>query len=452
VHSHITTIWGKKKVILRRTERAVTPFGGLAAFVEFLRRLGLAGEVANLIPFRLCSPNAIPPAQTFIVFLIAVLAGARRFAHALWLRGDAALRSLLGLARLPSDDTIRNFFRRFSQGDVYRFYEGLWRRQLARLPARPEGWSLDLDSTVFERYGRQEGAARGYNPRKPGRPSHHPLVAALAEGPFILHGRLRSGNCGAGRGSVEFLSEAPALLGPERRVRVVRGDSGFSDQKLFSFLEERSLPYIVVARLTQWVKRAVCGVREWRALGGGYEVGEFRLSLWGWERERRFVVVREELREGRERKGRLLFDCPSYAYRVFVTNTSWSAEAVWRDYNRRAALEGRIGELKSDLAADDFCMRRFYPTEAAFKAVLFLFNLLVEFRWATGMVEYQRAATLRAHVFICGAILGRSSRRLVLFLSASWGGLEKIKPLLDRLLKAYPSTSPKLEPDIEPSG
>ena len=32
---------------------------------------------------------------------------------------------------------------------------------------------LDLDSTVFERYGRQEGSLRGYNPRKHGRPSHH---------------------------------------------------------------------------------------------------------------------------------------------------------------------------------------------------------------------------------------------------------------------------------------
>jgi hypothetical protein len=35
------------------------------------------------------------------------------------------------------------------------------------------GAVLDLDSTVFERYGRQQGSLKGYNPRKHGRPSHH---------------------------------------------------------------------------------------------------------------------------------------------------------------------------------------------------------------------------------------------------------------------------------------
>jgi hypothetical protein len=38
-----------------------------------------------------------------------------------------------------------------------------------------------LDSTVSERYGRQEGSLKGYNPGKHGRPSYHPLMAILAE-------------------------------------------------------------------------------------------------------------------------------------------------------------------------------------------------------------------------------------------------------------------------------
>ena len=31
---------------------------------------------------------------------------------------------------------------------------------------------LDIDSTIKPLYGRQEGAVVGYNPHKPGRPSH----------------------------------------------------------------------------------------------------------------------------------------------------------------------------------------------------------------------------------------------------------------------------------------
>ena len=42
----------------------------------------------------------------------------------------------------------------------------------------PTSLTLVLDSTVSVRYVEQQaGAERGYNPKKPGRPSHHPLLA-----------------------------------------------------------------------------------------------------------------------------------------------------------------------------------------------------------------------------------------------------------------------------------
>ena len=54
-----------------------------------------------------------------------------------------------------------------------------------RLRAPELGAVLDLDSTVFERYGHQQGSLKGYNPRKHGRPSHHPLLAMLAEAKVV---------------------------------------------------------------------------------------------------------------------------------------------------------------------------------------------------------------------------------------------------------------------------
>src|SRR5499427_900398 len=129
---------------------------------------------------------------------------------------------------LPSDDTILNYFRRFTQAEIEGFWRPLWRWLLARVPWQPSGYSLDLDSTIFSRHGsQQQGAARGYNPRRPGRLSHHPLLAVLAEANFVLHAWLRSGNTGAGQGAVPFLSEALSLLGTKQRVRCVRADSGF---------------------------------------------------------------------------------------------------------------------------------------------------------------------------------------------------------------------------------
>ena len=242
----IVTPLSKQRVIVRETQRAVTPFGGTVVFLEFLRRIDLVGQLRQHMPIRWRSHNQIDPVSTWMGFVMAVLVGARRFVHANWLRGDRALHALLGISRFPTDDTIRNLFRRFGMGEVHQLYAPLAQWQMQRLPARAEGYSLDLDSTVFERYGQQEGSLKGHNPRKHGRPSHHPLLAVLAEAHFLLHGWLRSGNCGPARGVVEFLKEALALWQQRQKIRVVRADSGFFDDELLSFLEQRRLPHIVV--------------------------------------------------------------------------------------------------------------------------------------------------------------------------------------------------------------
>lgn len=201
------------------------------------------------------SPNAIPLAHTFTAFIIGVVTGARRLAHTEVARSDRALHALLGIRRWPGADTVRGLFHRFTQGSIQSFWRPLWVWLLGMIACPEGGFSLDLDSTVFQRAGQQQGAAKGYNPRRPGRNSHHPLLAVLAEIPFVLHGWLRSGNIGAAKGAVAFLSEALALLPEGWKLRCVRADSGFFEDALLTFLEGRALPYLVVARLTTQLKR-----------------------------------------------------------------------------------------------------------------------------------------------------------------------------------------------------
>ena len=136
-----------------------------AAF-RFLAKIGLVKAVREHMPIRWRSPNHIDPTCTFTALLISVLVGARRFAHASLLRGDRALQALLGLERFPTDDTIRHLFGAFGMGQVQRLYEPLAEWQMQRLPQRAEGYTLDLDSTVLERNGQQEGSLKGHNPRK----------------------------------------------------------------------------------------------------------------------------------------------------------------------------------------------------------------------------------------------------------------------------------------------
>lgn len=447
MQTFLTPLFHQAKVKLRQTPRPVTPFGGLASFIAFLDQIGYARQLQTHLPWQLTSPNAIPLGHTLTAFIIGVVVGARRFAHTEMARADRALHALLGLARWPGADTVRSLFHRFTQPSLQSFWRPLWAWLLGLLRAPKEGFCLDLDSTVFQRSGTQQGAAKGYNPRRPGRNSHHPLLAVLAEAAFVLHGWLRSGNTGAARGVVPFLREALALLPAGMSLRGVRADSGFFEEALLAFLEERILAYVVVARLTTQLKRRAAGLAQWTVVDEHYAVGEFTAKLMGWSRERRFVVVRERVREDKAAVGRKLIDVPGYTFRVWVTNRTDSPLVLWRDYNQRACVEQRIEELKNDLGAEDFCTQNFWTTEAAFLAVLFTFNLLSLYQQqASPQQGYRQPATLRAAVLVCGAILGRSGRQLVLHLSASWGGLAKHKPLLDAVLGWRNSTSPKLIP------
>jgi hypothetical protein len=272
----------------------------------------------------------------------------------------------------------------------------------------------------------------------------------LAEAPLVLHGWLRSGNTGAARGVTAFLSEALALLPPGMNLRCVRADSGFFEEVLLAFLEQRQLPYLVVARLTTRLKRRAAVIHQWQPVDEHYAVGGFRAQLLGWSAERRFVVVRERVREDREAVGRKLIDVPGYTFRIWVTNRNEPVLALWRDDNGRATVEQRIEELKNDLSADDFCTQNFWATEAAFLAVLFTFNLLSLYQQTSApQTGYRQPATLRAAVFICGAILGRAGHQTVLHLSACWGGLDKHKPLLETVLSWKNQTSPKLVPPAD---
>jgi hypothetical protein len=437
-------LFGFRQVQLRSTEKSVTPFGGLASFIAFLERIELPAKLQEHMPFVHRSPNSIPPAHTLTAFLCSVVVGASRFAHSDWLRSDKALHAMLGIARFPGTDTIRNFFGRFTQGSIEAFWRPLWSSILPLFLMPEEGYSLDLDSTIFQRSGHQEGAAKGYNPHRPGRLSHHPLLAMLAEAPCILHAWLRSGNTSASRGISAFLKEAITLMPAGWKLRCVRADSGFFAEELLEFLEDRSLSYVIVARLTKNIKRMAAGLSHWTPIDEDYAAGEFSIQLSGWKRVRRFVVIRERIRESKAAVGRKLLHVPGYTFRIFVTNRSEEALILWRDYNKRALIESRIEELKAELNADGFCMKSFYASESAFLAVLFTFNLLSLYQSALQpQAPYRQPATLRQAVFLGGAILGRAGHKAVLHISSAWGGMAKHKPLLNAILHWQIPTSPK---------
>ena len=149
---------------------AATPFGQLPFFVEFLKLGGLFDPWVADCPLTLTSPNAPCKRDLLGTLLLAILAGHQRYAHITALRGDAVNAALLGMRRVMSEDSVR---RALAKIDEAAGVEWLQRHlDYTFRPLLGEPWILDVDTTVKPLYGRQEGAVVGYNPHKPGRPSH----------------------------------------------------------------------------------------------------------------------------------------------------------------------------------------------------------------------------------------------------------------------------------------
>ena len=87
--------------------------------------------------------------------------------------------------------------------------------------------TLDIDSTVITRYGNQEGSAKGYNPQKRGRNSHHPLIAFISQTRMVANAWLRPGNTADSSNCKAFLEETFEEVLRNQKVGLLRADSGF---------------------------------------------------------------------------------------------------------------------------------------------------------------------------------------------------------------------------------
>lgn len=433
MHEHSTQEALSERLEIEYTAKPVSGWGGLVALGRYCDRLGLRALLAQALPDGRTSPNQIPAVEIVVAFFAAVLTGATRFAHMERLRADAVVRAILGVARMPSAMTLTRYLGGFVRSQVEHLTEVLWRFTLARLRASPLGAVLDLDSTVFERYGHQEGALQGHHPRQHGRPSHHPLLAVLAEAKVVCNAWLRSGNAGTARGVGAFLAETLATLPPGFRLYALRADAGFFVTELLDVLEARALPYAIAVRMTRLVHRQIVGLTTWRPFGPGLEVAETWYQALRWPAARRLVVVRELIQDRPEARGRRLFEVPGYTFHAVITTLPLAPEDVWRFSNSRADSENRLKELKDDFGARGFCWQSFDGTEAAFRLICFLFNLVALFKREVTRNERPQLTTLRSRLLVVGAILGARGRRPTLRLGLTGQLQARFAALLARV-------------------
>jgi hypothetical protein len=165
---------------VRHSAGELSDGAGLLLVRRLWDRLGLGVRIDQQSAWL---PGVFRPSLMVEMWIALLLYGGGRMDDLRLLAGRG-VRCLFGWKAVPDPTTFGRFLRRGGERLARQLDEVLWQVVRARWIQEgiPGVVMLVLDSTVIQRYGLQQaGAEKGYNPTKRGRPSHHPLVAFLAE-------------------------------------------------------------------------------------------------------------------------------------------------------------------------------------------------------------------------------------------------------------------------------
>ena len=402
------------------SDKKVTAWGGMKLMKDMLDSIGIKEFMSGLNLPEKGSNRGYDPIQIIECFWTSIWIGAGRFSHSAYLRYDKVLQEIFGWKQAPSQSTYSRFFQKFSWKRNTEIFIPLQKWFIDNL--KITNITIDFDSSIMTRYGDQEGSKVGYNPNKPGRASHHPLMAFIAETRMVANAWLRPGNTAALSNCKAFIDETFEIL-LNKKVGLVRADSGFYAHDFLNYLEqEKKVNYIVAVKMYPTIKKELRMLQEWTHLKDGIETAEFEYRSPEWKKPRRMIAARKNIHILTKATGKLLlFDEPvgNYRYSLYVTDLHLPAEQIWLSYKDRADAENRIKELKYDFGLDSFCMDKFWATEAAFRTIMMAYNLMSLFRQIILQTKSQSTlSTLRFKCFALGSWITKHAGKTTLNISA----------------------------------
>ena len=158
---------------------------------------------------------------------------------------DPALIVILDKKSLASQPTLSRFFNRMDEVTLNQFYILMHRfRKIVYAIKRLALLLLDLDSTLLDIYGQQEGEGSNFHYQSRG---YHPLVCYDGMTGDLLKIEQRNGADYSSTGVMEFLqplldeflTDYPELL------LFLRGDNGFTKPQLYEQCETNGVSYVI---------------------------------------------------------------------------------------------------------------------------------------------------------------------------------------------------------------
>jgi hypothetical protein len=278
----------------------LTSYGGLELLRRYFRLLDLHRRLRQA--FSAYGLGGDYGAGRLVLLVIALfVVGARRLEHLRSLAHDPLVARLCGLARIPTDRTVVNWLKQFTQAALQAvitlnsalLYEQIERLGLSRL-------TIDVDGTVIRTGGNVAWAFRGFNPHHRKDPSYYPLLAHLAQTGQILRLRNRPGNVHDSRGAERFLRELiRELRGRFGRALPLefRMDAALFQREILELLAREGCEYAIKVGFWKWVglKALVAAQRRWHRVTAQVSSFETQLPLEPWGLTLRVVIYRKRV-------------------------------------------------------------------------------------------------------------------------------------------------------------
>ena len=265
------------------------------------------------------------------------------------LTNDPIFKAVLEKPVLASQPTVSRFFNRMDNDTLKQLLEitRILRKRIYSIQL-PQAIILDLDSTLLETYGKQEGKAFNFHYQSNG---YHPLVCYDGMTGDLIKIQLRDGTAYSCTGVTDFLQPIldEYLTDYPGIQLLLRGDSGFATPDLYKQCEENGTSYVIRLKENSILREKARGlVDELNDLTRDNKVdyavvyGEFMYKAGPWPYERRVVCKVEKPANQMV-----------YMYTFIVTNMDSSAEYLVKFYCKRGLMENFIKESKSgfDFAA-----------------------------------------------------------------------------------------------------
>ena len=391
-------------------------FGGMWLIQTFCKNISLRRLIQRHVIIEQRDSD-YHSSESILALLYAIIMGLQRINKTDILQYNGAFLLMLGLSKFPDQSTLRRFLGRLQPQDIrqlVRLHDSL-RTQLFSLPRKRYSLTFDIDSIVVTLYGQQQNARIGYNPKKRGRRSYHPILCFEAHLQEFWHGSLRPGDASASTGIIGFLktclAKVPSGIAMSR-IRF-RMDAGFYGRRVPDFLDERGCKYVIVAKLYSTVK-ARARTCHFKLLTHGWEAGEFQAPIrLGFKKLYRFVVIRRPIAtDPIEAKQLTLFADKKYVYHIFVTNLKISPWRVYLFYNPRAIIEKNNRELLYDYPLAKIPSTSWRANVAFFQLILLAFNIVHWFKRICLPQEYWTTTldTIRADFLLLPAQIVRSHK------------------------------------------